>query len=412
MLTYPVGDAQIWCGITSAINGVLAALQDTLGIVRELVYPQQGVPRPDYNRTFTLWCRAAECFVRGVENWLQLFFDSFIPIQFTFNRFFCMVDSALCVAIKSVGLFVKIIVNYREAIIGFFTGTFWRTEVKRDYIEIINLIGEPTEFAPISVPVPGQTSPMTITHYRLNTTDQATPEGLFNPVFGKQRLGECVGQFWQRLFCDPLNTGTACSVTWADTLFERVDFGCSSRYIFAMVANADAYAFETLLHMNGANEFLIYLDKQPFTTHLKENGVDLAECLSQALWVVEDYGYCLARVFSESWRLMACTVELYYRIVVALLTLPYYQAFMPGTCNFISCPDRAALTMAISFYERLVEETPDSLVNCMCYLLNSAFALPYAGCPMNTCVATNFVPPPPVPPAGARRVVLKKQNCS
>ena len=45
--------------------------------------------------------------------------------------------------------------------------------------------------------------------------------------------------------------------------------------------------------------------------------------------------------------------------------------------------------------DRLVAETPDSLINCLTFLMNTALAVPFAGCPENpSCSPVGFVPPP------------------
>ena len=83
-----------------------------------------------------------------------------------------------------------------------------------------------------------------------------------------------------------------------------------------------------------------------------------------------------------------------FDILVALLTVPYYNQYLPGQCNFITCPGNSALNMSLTFFDDFANPTlPDGIVNCLRWVLDNGFNVPYAGCHGIPCQPDGFITP-------------------
>ena len=392
-----INDPAFWDFVANFVNGSMVVIQDTLFILRDIVYPTASpLPRPDYTRAVEFYCASLLGFWASIENVLQRITDNFLPFDFVWQDVLKPIPKIMCIMLKLVHWVIKVfLLNYDRAIRNFETSNYWRDVAKEDFKEIINLYAPPSEFEPIAVPIPGG-GQVNIDSYYLGTDQLLKPDGVtLNPLFNVSRVSDCTRMSLERIFCDPLNVGLTCAERWNGTLLERVDFGCPAEQGGSVLVDLASGMFEITCHIININGIFIYLDQQPFTRLAKESSIQFVECLMQIFLVVEDYGFCIGRVISELYRLWICSVELLFRIFVALITLPYYKVYMPGTCNFITCPGDAALNEALEFLDRIVATTPDSLINCLTYLLNSALDVPYAGCPANPpCEPVGFVPPP------------------
>ncbi|MDB9801169.1 hypothetical protein OAB94_02205, partial [Flavobacteriaceae bacterium] len=387
-------DVQTWCFISNTFNGGMRFLQEALYVLRELIYPTQPVlPRPTFRRAFDAWCDASTCFWRSWENALQNLWDTFVPYEFVWKDMFCMFDTMWCATLRTLNLLIKIILN-GNMVLNHFTNTdstYWINVVKEDYKEILNLWGPTAFFEPITQTLPDSTV-MEITHYQLLNTVQAKPNGDPNPLYGKLTVTKCSCIFITRLLCDPTNNGTTCKQRYEGTLLEDFDFCCFGENLITFFVDIGSWIFEFTLHLQGPSNFVVFLDKQPFTTSIKTDLAKTFECLYGVFLAVDLYGKCIQTVLSELTLFVVCMFELLFRLVVALISLPYYETSLPGTCNFLTCPGDEALNMAIGFLERLVSTSPDSLLNCMCFLLNTGFPVPPAGC-TNGCVVGGFQTP-------------------
>jgi hypothetical protein len=391
-----LGDLCFWGFISNFVNGNMVIIQDTLFILRDIVYPvADPLPRPDYRRAVDFYCQALLDMSCSIENILQRVTDQFLPFDFVWKDVLRPIPKTMCVWLRLFHLLIKILLNYDRSIVNFETSPYWMQVVKEDFKEIINLYAPPTDFDPISFPVPGG-GQIHINSYYLSTTDLLKPDGVtLNPLFEKLRVSDCVRFSLERIFCDPLDQGTTCEERWEGTLLEMVDFGCPAQEGGSIIVDIVSGLFEITCHIVEKNALFVFLDKQPFTKTAKESSIRLLECLVQVFLVVEEYGYCIGRVIVELYRFFVCTIELLFRIAVAIITLPYYKINMPGTCNFITCPGDEALNEALEFLDRLAALTPDSLTNCLTFLMNTGFSVPYAGCPANPpCQPIGFVQPP------------------
>lgn len=389
-----IRDDQTWCFISNTFNGFMRFWQEIFDLVVQIVYyftSQGNLNRPTFRRAFDAWCDAVTCFFKSWENAMQAMWDAFVSYEFVWKDTLCIFDVLSCIVLRAINLFIKLLINGDKVIRHFVTGNdeFWVTTVKEDFREIINLLAPAAKFAPITQTLP-DASVLTITQYHLNTTEATASNNIPNPIFGKQTAADCMCILVTRVMCDPLNDGTTCAQRYAATLFETFDFCCFATNFFRLISDVSSSFFEITLHMQGATEFIVYLDKQPFTTFFKNDINGMAECLYGVFRVIDVYGGCIQTVLAELTVFVTCSVELGFRIFIGILTLPYYEIVLPDMCNFLTCPDNQALNMALAFIDRLVAETPDSLLNCLCFLLNSGFPVAPAGC-TGGCVVGGFV---------------------
>jgi len=387
-------DSQTWCFFSNTFNGMMKFLQESLDVLKEKLYPVQGtLPRPVFREAFDRWCDASTCFWKSWENAFQTFWDAFVPFDFIWEDLFCMFDVMTCASLRFVNLLLTMLANY-DKVLDHFTNkdsTFWVEIVKEDFKEIVNLWGPATYFDPITQVLP-DTTVMEITSYQLLNTVEGKVNGKPNPLFGKQTAANCSCIFITRILCDPLNNGTTCAQQYNGTLLETFDFCCFGTNVISFMVDMWTWMFEITLQLKSVDNFIVYLDRQPFSTFLKTSFAGSLECLYGVFLAVDVYGKCIQTVLSELTLFVTCMMELFYRVFMAAVTLPYFETNLPGICNFLTCPGEQALAMAIGFLDRLVSTGPDSLINCMCFLLNTGFPVPPAGCTLG-CVVGGFVTP-------------------
>lgn len=374
-----------------SFNGGMVAVQQVIYVVRQVLFPTQPtVPYLNFSRTFTLWCESGTGLRISFENIMQEFWDAFIPYNFVWKDFFCFFDSLNCLILKQIEFVLNLIIHADSVLTHFRNtdSTYWNNNVKLDFTVILNYFGSADYFDTI---VMNQTN---ITSYQLSTRDQGTPGGLPNPLYNKTTVGQCFCIALNRLLCDPQANGTTCAQQYNGTLVAGIDPCCLSNNAGSLMANNMAFMFEFTLHFKTVSDFIQFTDKQPFTTAIKFGVTNTVNCIWMIFRVVSIYGFCIERIFSELTNFIVCTGELVFRITVALLTTPYWNTFLPGQCNFITCPNSAPLNMGLEFLNRIADPNiPDGLINCFCFTLNTGFNVPFAGCGNLTCEPTGFIPP-------------------
>lgn len=400
LVTDQFKDPQWGCFLGNMFNGWMYVVQQLIYLLREIIWPTQPtLPVPNFDKAFDYWCAASTCFWTSMENIFQETWNNYIAVKFVFKDLFCGLDKINCMMMRTFQLLLNILLN-SEKILKHFSGydsTYWSTVIKEQAKVIINMAGPPAIFDPIVVPIIG-TMPqetMTITHYQLKNNDQVKPDGLPNPLYNQTTIAQCICIAITRIICDPQNNGTTCAQQYNNTLLKEFDPCCFTNQVIEGMSNWNSMLFEFTLHLRSANDFVVFLDKQPFTTFIKFNMADASGCIFAFFKVIKTYGFCLYRVFYELSVFFWCTAELVFRIFIASVTLPYYKLNLPGMCNFISCADNVPLDMALMFLDRISDvNAPDGLINCLCFLLNTGFKVPFAGCTTVPCVAGGFVPPP------------------
>lgn len=151
-------DSETWCAIDRGTNAFLALVADALTLVQQVLYLIFGQPipggifiRPDLRTVVDRLCPAISCIVRSYENILQRLFDLYIPFKFVFHRYLCIIDSLVCIGLKTFALLFRILVNIDQCVL-YPVSPYWRSVILPDMIEILNLIAPPTQFPTIQIP--------------------------------------------------------------------------------------------------------------------------------------------------------------------------------------------------------------------------------------------------------------------
>jgi hypothetical protein len=392
-----IKDTQFLCTFGNMFNALLVVVQQLIFILREIIFPTQStLPYLNFRAAFEFMCQSSSCWFRSWENALQVYWDTFVPFEFKWVNMLCFMDSFWCAIYRTMNLIVDMLIHANQ-IVAFFANTdrtYVNVNVKHMFIEIINTLGTATFFAPIVAPIQNTTMSMTITNYQLRTDQPSTPWGAPNILYRTNTTAQCLCIALSRLLCDPLNNGTTCLQRFNGTLLTGINPCCFTNNLGTFVSDYLSGFFEFTLHLFDFDDFILYTDKNPFSGLWRDNLIRTINCLYQIFRSIKVYGKCLEIIMSELTLFIISTYELIQSIIISLLTLPYFQAFLPQTCNFISCPGDMALNMTIQYLDRISDPTnPNGLINCLCYILNSGFNVPYAGCNNVTCVPMGFIQP-------------------
>lgn len=377
--------------------GWISFVQQILYLLQQIIFGTQQAP--DFTQAFELWCISSTGFWRSWENILQEFWDYFLTYRFVWANVLDFMNTATCMVLQSFDLLLDCILNAFN-ITRFFNGSyfqFWNETVKHRWTAIINLGAPSDAFAPIYIPIVNTTQSVSISSYQLLTTWEATPWGLPNPIFGARTVSDGLCLTLKRVLCDPLNNGTTCAQQFNGTALANFDPCCFTNQTLVLASNLASGLFEFTLHFQSANQFIVATDAQPFTGIIANNIVNAFGCFFNIFTVVKNYGFCISRVLYELLNFIAQIAQLLFKVLVGLVTLPYFEVYLPGNCNYISCPGDSALNQTIMLLENITDpNNPSGFVNCLCFLLNSGLNVPYANCTQIPCVPQGYVPPPDV----------------
>lgn len=390
-------DLQTWCFISNLVDASSALLSEflllALNILQVIANPPGPVPfpLPDFRRFFNSLCDSASCLVRSYENAIQRFWDMYVPFDFVFAEYLCVLDSLACIIFKLADNLLRILINIVKVVI-YPADPFWETVIKPDFTEWVNLIAAPTQFADIPVPSAPNPTVFTIRNYFLDTTIESLPNGNPNPVFGKRRFSECVCIFITRTICDPSNMDTACFSEGAQELLSGLDFCCLPQAALRLIVNLLAGFFEFTLYLaRGSDIFFLFVDENPWTTLLKNDLVVIVDCVLQIFTLIPEVGTCLKDLIVGIAKYLLCLIDFLWRVIVGLATLPYFLIRLPSVPNFVSRTSEA-LDFFIQINEDLIAPVPNSVRNCLCLLLNKGFPIPPIPCP--SCQVGGFIEPP------------------
>jgi hypothetical protein len=392
-------DPQTWCAIGNLFNASCALFREVLRLIQQILYLIFGQPlpggtfiRPELRSVITNLCPAISCFIRSTENAFQIVWDLYIPFQFTFQEYLCIVDSLACILIKTFALAFRILINIDRCVL-YPTDSFWEAVIKADVIEVINLWVAPTNWPDIRVPrTVSDPLRYTMTNYYLDTASQSTPLGVANPLFGVKRLDACICTFIQRTICDPSDPTTGCFSQGAQNLLMGLDFCCATNVVLKTLADATTLLFEFSLHLSkGPDDFFLFIDSQPFTTVFKDDLTEVARCVLSIFGLIPVVGTCIRDLLVGVVRYLLSLIDFFLRIVIGLLTLPYFLIVLPSIDNFLSAAN-IAQDFFIALHDELIADTPSSVKNCLCAILNNAFPVPPIPC--SSCKVSGFITPP------------------
>jgi phage-related protein len=392
-------DPQTWCVIENLTNAVIALVRQAIRLVDQLLHilfdanypPNTPFIRPDLREFITKLCPAISCAVRSFENAYQELWTKYVPFKFVFWKFLCIVDSLACILLKTIALVVRLLINIDQVVL--YPGNpFWETVMKPDMIEIVNLYVAPTYWADIPVPRLPEPTRFVLKSWYYDTNSQTTPLGAPNPVYNMTRLDECICIFITRLICDPSDQSTACFSQTAQNLLMGLDFCCLTNTILKGLADIVSGLGEFSFHLSkGPDEFFLFIDQQPFTTLIKNDIVALVRCIFSFFGLIPVVGTAIRELIVGIFDYVLSMIDFLGRVIIGLLTLPYFLISLPTLQNFVQATN-VALNFFIAIQDQVVADTPTSIKNSACVLLNNGFPVPPVPC--STCVVSGFVPPP------------------
>jgi hypothetical protein len=389
-------DPELWCSFEYFFNFVMAEVREIIKLTIQVLYfifglapPNTPFIRPDLNPGLDLLCRSIQCFTRSVENIWQLWWDQYVPFVLVWHEFLCIVDSAGCIIVKTVGWVFLVLVNIDQAV-SYPQNPWWETVSKPIAVGIINLWATPTPFPPIAIPPAPQPTRYIMLNYYLDTAQQATPLGVANPVYQQKRFSECLCIFITRIICDPSDATTACFSTGAQNLLMGFDFCCLTDKIGTILVDAMSSLLEASFHFaKGGDNFFLVLDRQPFTTIIKNDVVEVVNCLLSFFALVPEVGTCIRDLVVGLVRYILCMVDFLLRVIIGAASLPYFLIVLKGVDNFVMRPYEA-LDFFVGINNDLIADTPTSVQNCVCTLMNKGFPVPPIPC--TKCQVGGFTP--------------------
>ncbi len=390
-------DPQTWCFIEQAINVLAAAASEVWQLLSQLIQllilgnPPALFVRPDFRRIVNKLCRLLDCGVRSMENAIQFIWDQYVPFKFVFNKFFCIVDSLACILLKTAAVLLRFIINI-DKVVNYPNDPFYEDVIKQDLIEILNLYVAPTPFETIIVPPLPNPSRFVMFDYFLDVNEPVTHLGRPNPLFNETRLSECICIFITRFICDPSDENTACFSSTAQNLLMGLDFCCITNTVLKLLADFVSGLIEFTFHFSkGADNFFLFVDNQPFTRILKDDLVGVVRCLLSVFGLIPVVGTCIRELLVNVVDYALSILEFFFKVLVGLLTLPYFITTLPSIPNFLQSANEAQ-DYFIAIHEKIIADAPGSFKNCLCVVLNNGFPIPPIPC--SSCRVDGFVPPP------------------
>jgi len=397
-------DPETWCAISNAVNTIMNMLAILLNLLIQILqailylinpqspFAQVNFTRPNFYPAATLLCQALSCAVNSFENAMNRFWNNYIPISFDWTDFFCWIDCVLCIGVKSANWVLTLVINVDKVVL-YPTDPFWFDTMKPLTLEILNLIAPPSQWSPVVAPAPPAPVRFVMTNYFLNTSNSATPTGAPNPVYNKTRLTECLCIAITRAVCYPSvdNTTANCFAYQPGNLLQGYDFCCLTNTLGVIVVDVTSAAVELTYHVavNGGSDFFIFIDRQPFTGVLVNELANVVACAATAIKLIPTVGAALYNAVVELAVYLLSTLNYLIRTVLGVAVIPYFKLQLPGTPEFIT-QTNVALDAFVAIQERLIADTPTSLLNSLCILLNSGFGIPPQPC--SNCNIGGFIP--------------------
>ena len=390
---------ETWRAMENAINAAAAVAQQAFSLSSQLLNfvlgnfaPGQPFLRPDLRIATNFTVEAVRLAVRSTERAIQIIWDAYVPFALDWNMFLGALDEAFAVVLRTVVLVLHASLHV-DRVVSYPGDPYLEEVIKPDLAEVLNLIAAPTNFADVQVPAAPAAPQFYLTSYYLDTNEPGTRSGRPNPVYQRARLEQGLCTLVTRIICDPSNSGGICFATNTQHLFFGFDFCCIIGDVGGGVVDLTSGAFEFVLQIfKGIDAFIFTIDAQPYTTIARNGIASLARCLLSVVTLIPAVGVALRDVLVAVIVAAASLADFAIRMGVGLATLPYYLIANPGVNNFVTQPNRA-LNAWETIFNDIVADTPQSVKNTLCVLVNSGFPIPPVPC--GDCVVGGFIPPGP-----------------
>lgn len=358
-------DPQFLCAVSNAFNSLATIFHVLWRLLIQVLTLQPIDPRPNFDRTLELLCDAVACFIRSVENVFQGFTDAFVPFDFVWENVLCIVDVAFCIVADAVGFVLALIINI-DQVVFYPSNPFWGTDLKTRVRRGLNRVAF-----------------VTYKDYGIDPN--------LDPSWNETRLSECICLLITRVICDQTNTGAPCFGSGAQEILGSIEFDicCLTTILLRSIVNLLAFIFELTLNFSSLDMFFTFLDQDFLTWFIKVDVVEIADCLLDLLGLIPVVGFCIKRILVDFVLFAACLADIAVKLILGLATLPYW--IIEGRNNYILEPQRARdeFLMAIDV---VAANGTNTWMNCLCFVLNGAFPIPYIPC--TSCSPVGFLPPP------------------
>jgi hypothetical protein len=394
-----------WQAIESAINLFAAIMQIIWPLLVDLIYLTPPDHRPSFANASFYASQAISRLNMALELAVQRVWNTFIPYPIDFTDTLRWASTFGSIVIDSVEVVLTVFTNVDIIVFNMFT------PAPNTYVG-------PPYTSPIDI---WRTTVQTIIIRILNSHAPVTDPAFYFDVhlIGRKTLAEGVCVIITRLICvfTGEEDGSSCFNTSANFSSQPMNGGflagynfcCITNNIIQMLTDFNKGLYEMFLFTTGAQQWFFWIDTQTDTRVLADNIGNLADCIFSLVDAVPVVGYCLKNVFVQLVKFVAYVLEFLLKCNIATGTL-IYDLIVLGiptdvntSPNFLIAGDKA-----IARWEEIIQillgDSPDSLLNCVAYILNFATSIPPITLnadsefmPCNpSCVPVDYIQPPAI----------------
>ena len=172
------------------------------------------------------------------------------------------------------------------------------------------------------------------------------------------------------------------------------------------VNDFNVVVYSMWLHVTSAGDWFGWLDTGlgPGVYTVANDLTAVADCIFSLVDFVPVVGYCLKQVFVQLLKFVFLLAAFSIQVVGALVTIIWDFLNNMQTRNFLFDGD-LAVTRWEEIINVLIAEMPESLLNCISYILNFGIQIPpitldsngqIITCGPPQCTPVDYIPPPPV----------------
>lgn len=375
-----------YLAVGAAVNLLGNIFQQVIRLIVEIfTVGFANLTRPDLEVASFSLCKLAFHFVNATELVIQCFWDSFIPYEFNWIDALCVVDSLVCVAGDFIVFTTRMLFNVDTIFLDMFTpnpatghgprpGSIWHGSMVIVAKRFFNTI-----------------SPITNPKYAYDVA-----------LLGRSTVAACLCVLVRRIICDPSDTNTACFSNAAASFLENFDFCCLFNAVLRLANDFSCGLYDLFQNATDADTFFIWVDDNPnYDIIIGTDGdvVEVIKCLLSSLQFIPVVGFCLKNVFVSLLAFVTGMINFAVQGVLSLPTLPYFLLVL-GRNNKLLRPGEL-LELYSKPIRLLIEISPSSFLNCLCFVLNSIHIPPitldiYGNFVPCGCQAVGFIPPPAV----------------
>jgi len=391
---------EFWQSIESLINAWAALLQILWPLIINLLNLTSPASRPNYLPLAEFLCQFVSRFNPALEGALQRNWDTFIPWRFNFTGVLAWNTAIGCITIDSVQIVATVATNVDIVVFNIFTPAP-NTYIGPPYTAPVDLWRGPIQQSIIIV---------------LNTWTPTTNQSFYFDVHTINRTTVIEGlcTLATRIICDWNDSSVPCfntdpnfaNETMNDGFLQDFNWCCFANTAVTAVNDFNVVVYSMWLHVTSAGDWFGWLDTGlgPGVYTVANDLTAVADCIFSLVDFVPVVGYCLKQVFVQLLKFVFLLAAFSIQVVGALVTIIWDFLNNMQTRNFLFDGD-TAVTRWEEIINVLIAEMPQSLLNCIDYILNYGIQIPpitldengqIITCGPPQCTPVNYIPPPPV----------------